>query len=55
MQINKLHGDYNIVKRTQAVKYIVVHYVGAGSDGALKVSAQNNSGGFFFVGGWYRI
>ena len=40
MQINKLHGDYNIVKRTQAVKYIVVHYVGAGSSSSG--NAKNN-------------
>lgn len=40
MQINKLHGNYNIVKRTQAVKYIVVHYVGAGSSSSG--NAKNN-------------
>lgn len=27
----------------------------AGHDGALKVSAQNTSGEYFFVSGWYRI
>ena len=31
MKINKYHGSYNITKRTQAIKYIVLHYVGAGS------------------------
>lgn len=31
MQINKLHGNYNISKRTGAVKYIVVHYTGSGT------------------------
>ena len=40
MQINKYHGNYNIVKRTQAVKYIVVHYVGAGSSSSG--NAKNN-------------
>lgn len=40
MQINKYHGNYNITKRTQAVKYIVVHYVGAGS--SKSGNAKNN-------------
>ena len=31
MKINKHHGSYNITKRTQKVKYIVLHYVGAGT------------------------
>jgi len=29
--IKTYHGNYNIVKRTNTVRYIVVHYVGAGS------------------------
>lgn len=31
MQINKLHGNYNISKRIEPVKYIVVHYTGSGT------------------------
>lgn len=31
MVINKHHGNYNIQRRTQPVKYIVLHYVGSGS------------------------
>ena len=40
MKINKLHGRYNITKRSQQVRYIVLHYVGSGtpSDG----NARNN-------------
>lgn len=34
MKINKYHGAYNISKRAQSVKYIVLHYVGAGSSSA---------------------
>ena len=40
MYINKYHGNYNISKRSLAVKYIVVHYVGAGSSSAG--NAKNN-------------
>lgn len=45
--INKYHGKYNIVKRTSAVKYIVVHYVGAGT--SAPGSAKNNC--IYFSGG----
>lgn len=40
MKINKMHGRYNITKRSQQVRYIVLHYVGSGtpSDG----NARNN-------------
>lgn len=47
MNINKYHGGYNISKRTQAVKYIVVHYVGSGS--SASGNAKNNC--IFFSGG----
>lgn len=40
MYINKYHGNYNISKRSLAVKYIVVHYVGAGS--SKSGNAKNN-------------
>lgn len=33
-EINQYHGGYNIQKRNTTVKYIVVHYVGAGSSAA---------------------
>ena len=47
MQINKYHGSYNISARTQAVKYIVLHYVGAGS--SIAGNALNNCK--YFAGG----
>lgn len=47
MNINKYHGGYNITKRTQSVKYIVVHYVGSGSSAAG--NAKNNC--IYFAGG----
>lgn len=40
MQINKLHGNYNISKRIEPVKYIVVHYTGSGT--SKNGSAKNN-------------
>ena len=42
MNINKLHGNYNITKRTLAVKYIVVHYTGSGTSksGSAKANCQ---------------
>lgn len=42
MQINKLHGKYNISKRTLPVKYIVVHYTGSGTSkaGSAKANCQ---------------
>lgn len=42
MQINKLHGKYNISKRTLPVKYIVVHYTGNGTSksGSAKANCQ---------------
>ena len=47
MQINKLHGTYNISKRMEAVKYIVVHYTGSGtsSSGSAKANCQYFGGG----------
>lgn len=47
MQINKLHGKYNISKRIEAVKYIVVHYTGSGtsSSGSAKANCQYFGGG----------
>lgn len=47
MKINKHHGSYNITKRTQAVKYIVLHYVGAGSskEGNAKANCMYFAGG----------
>ena len=47
MQINKLHGDYNISKRTDRVKYIVVHYTG---DGTSKAGSAKNNCIFFGSG-----
>ena len=47
MNINKHHGNYNISKRTQSVKYIVIHYVGSGSSSAG--NAKNNC--VYFAGG----
>lgn len=42
MNINKLHGKYNISKRTNAVKYIVCHYTGSGTSksGSAKANCQ---------------
>ena len=45
--IEKYHGNYNIVARKDAVKFIVVHYVGAGTS-ALG-NAKNNC--IYFSGG----
>ena len=47
MQINKRHGEYNISKRTGAVKYIVCHYTGSGTSKAG--NAKNNC--IYFGGG----
>lgn len=47
MKINKHHGSYNRQVRTIAVKYIVVHYVGAGTSKAG--NAKNNC--IYFAGG----
>lgn len=47
MNINKLHGQYNINTRTEPVRYIVVHYTGDGTSKAG--SARNNC--IFFGGG----
>lgn len=33
-EIKQYHGKYNIQKRTVAIKYIVIHYVGAGTSAA---------------------
>lgn len=40
MIISKYHGSYNITRRYDTIKYIVVHYVGAGSSHAG--NAKNN-------------
>lgn len=45
--IEKHHGNFNRSKRTQSVKYIVVHYVGNGT--SKKGSAKNNC--IYFGGG----
>ena len=45
--INEYHGEFNRAKRAEAVKYIVVHYVGAGTS-ALG-NAKNNC--IYFSGG----
>lgn len=45
--INKYHGSYNIVRRSATVKYIVVHYVGAGSAAAGNALANCK----YFAGG----
>ena len=47
MQINKYHGGYNISKRIEPVKYIVVHYTGSGTSksGSAKANCQYFSGG----------
>lgn len=47
MQINKYHGNYNISKRIEPVKYIVVHYTGSGTSksGSAKANCQYFSGG----------
>lgn len=47
MQINKYHGSYNISTRTQTIKYIVLHYVGAGSSSAGNALANCK----YFAGG----
>lgn len=46
--MNKLHGNYNISKRTLPVKYIVVHYTG---DGTSKAGSAKNNCIFFGRGG----
>lgn len=48
MNINKLHGQYNINTRTEPVRYIVVHYTG---DGTSKAGAAKNNCIFFGRGG----
>lgn len=45
--IDKYHGNYNIVARKEDVKYIVVHYVGAGTSDIC--NARNNC--IYFSGG----
>ena len=40
MKINKYHGAFNVTRRTESVKYIVIHYVGAGTADAG--NAKNN-------------
>lgn len=57
MKINKYHGDYNIQSRTQTVKYIVVHYVGAGSskDGNAKNNCIYFSNGYRAASAHYFI
>lgn len=47
MKINKKHGSYNIMKRIQTVKYIVVHYVGNGTSAAGSALANCK----YFAGG----
>lgn len=47
MKINKHHGLYNVQRRVLAVKYIVVHYVGAGT--SVAGNALNNCK--YFAGG----
>lgn len=57
MVINKYHGSYNIQSRTDTIKYIVIHYVGAGtskSGNALAnckyfAGANRNSSAHYFV------
>lgn len=46
-KIKTYHGGYNISKRTQAVRYIVLHYVGSGT--SASGSARANCA--FFAGG----
>lgn len=48
MQINKLHGTYNISKRIETVKYIVVHYT---ADGTSKAGSAKNNCIYFGRGG----
>ena len=40
--MNRLHGNYNIQKRTLPIKYIVVHYTGSGTSkaGSAKANCQ---------------
>lgn len=45
--INQYHGNYNIQTRTTSVKYIVVHYVGAGSSASGNALANCK----YFAGG----
>lgn len=45
--INTYHGSYNISSRREAVKYIVVHYVGSGT--STPGNAKNNC--IYFSGG----
>lgn len=47
LSINKYHGSYNISTRTSQVKYIVIHYVGAGT--SAPGNAKNNC--IYFSGG----
>lgn len=57
MVINKYHGSYNIQSRTDTIKYIVIHYVGAGtskSGNALAnckyfAGANRNASAHYFV------
>lgn len=59
--INKYHGSYNIVRRTSQVKYIVVHYVGAGTSkaGSAKANciyfskANRNASAHYFIDDGY--
>lgn len=45
--ISKYHGNYNIMRRVTAVRYIVVHYVGAGTSapGSARANCIYFSGG----------
>ena len=57
MVINKYHGSYNIQSRTDTIKYIVIHYVGAGTSksGNAKANckyfagANRNASAHYFV------
>lgn len=46
-EIEELHGSYNRVARTQAVRYIVVHYTGSGTSkpGSARANCVYFSGG----------
>lgn len=46
-EIKQYHGKYNIQKRTVSVKYIVIHYVGAGTSAAGSALANCK----YFAGG----
>lgn len=50
MKINKKHGSYNISKRTESVKYIVVHYA-SGTNTPREGTARDNC---IFFGTGYR-